>query len=171
MVKYRLSNKLMKKLNDELIYHVTNNSIHSVIYLLKKGANVNYTDDRGYFPLYIAIENEYIDLTKILLEYNSDVNQTDANGNTPLFLLCTNLMNNNTIELFDALIQYGANVNHINYDNITPLICVCLANNKYLIDKLIQCNVHIGYKNDYGLTVFNYCKNPKVIEYLNLYNK
>jgi ankyrin repeat protein len=51
-----------------LMYGVQNSNLDIVKFLIDKGADVNYTTERGVSPLLLAIENKDIENAKILLQ-------------------------------------------------------------------------------------------------------
>jgi RNA polymerase primary sigma factor len=53
---------------------------------LRRGADVNATDQRGYSPLMLASSAGHIETCRILLEAGADLLTTDANGNDALAL-------------------------------------------------------------------------------------
>ena len=53
-------------------------------YLIEKGVPVNFKDDRGDFPLYLAAKELCPPLVKLLIEVGANVNEVDNKGQTAL---------------------------------------------------------------------------------------
>ena len=58
--------------------------------LVRKGANVNDKDNKGYTPLHFACAKGNPETVKILLEFGGDVNAITKNKKTPLTLARSN---------------------------------------------------------------------------------
>ncbi|TET36809.1 MAG: ankyrin repeat domain-containing protein [Planctomycetota bacterium] len=71
----------------------------------------------GFFPLYNAVSNKYMDAAALLIDRGADVNIADIRGKTPLHMAVT-LKNKDFAEM---LIRKGANVNPLTSVGDTPL--------------------------------------------------
>ncbi len=58
--------------------------------LLERGVNINTVTADGATPLYLAAQNDHVEIVKMLLEKEADVNKVRANGATPLFIAAQN---------------------------------------------------------------------------------
>jgi ankyrin repeat protein len=58
----------------------------SVLYHLAKGANVNGSDSRGWFPLGGAVYGQHEEVVKLLIEFGADINQESNCRWTPLYI-------------------------------------------------------------------------------------
>lgn len=72
--------------------------------LVRKGANVNDKDNKGYTPLHYACSNGNPESVKILLEFGGDVNAKTNNNKTPLSLA----RNSGSREIIQMLESRGA---------------------------------------------------------------
>ena len=68
-----------------LISAVHTNNTNMVNHLLARGASVHQCNKKGFYPLHIAAENGFIEITGILLSAGADVNQQEDSewGDTP----------------------------------------------------------------------------------------
>jgi len=100
----------IKKFNFGIqIIQVANNNSQIVLNLLDKET---YSDS-----LFIACENEYLEIVKLLIENGADINKSDNYGQTPLFIACQN----GYLEIVKLLIENGADINKSNNNGKTPL--------------------------------------------------
>lgn len=133
------------------------NKLSSLKKLLTKGADINLakTDDIYEFDaLYVAIENNSIDIVKYLSQNKIDFNKIyTEEGLTPVALA----VKLNKKEILDILIQKGSNVNaapiaETDYKYVPLLIAV--ENNNYKIAKtLIDNGADINISDDNGNSV------------------
>lgn len=90
---------------------------------LELGANPNYPDENGIFPLSAAVQYDNKKAQEALLKYGADPNLKNAAGVPVLVLAC----------FYDRdisdLLAYGANANVRSLDGVTPLMCSILRAN------------------------------------------
>ncbi|XP_033762636.1 26S proteasome non-ATPase regulatory subunit 10-like [Pecten maximus] len=67
-----------------LLFAVRDNKPKEAIRLLKEGAEVDYKDQTGCFPLHYAAQKGYIDVVDLLLEKGAETFAWDKNGQTAL---------------------------------------------------------------------------------------
>ena len=105
--------------------------------LLQRGADINYCDKFDYESvLFLSVEKNLIQITRLLLKYNADVNLTNAGHETTLHtLLNRNLSENKIIKMVHLLLEYGANPNIINYRKQN---CIELSKKYDTIYKLLK---------------------------------
>ena len=91
--------------------------------LLQFGANLNTINSRGQSPLTLAVDLNYVEVTKILILYGSNIDFQNFNGMTAL-----GIANSNT-DITMLLLLEGANVNIKGYceedRNEHPLVIRC----------------------------------------------
>lgn len=75
--------------------------------LLKAGAHVNASDNKGDTPLHFASEQGHTEAIQILLDCGADINAANHKGETPLNLA----IEHNNLEIIQMLLDYGADVN------------------------------------------------------------
>lgn len=120
---------------------VISNNINNVKKAIKRGCDINITDQDGMTPLHYACHMEYSeDIVEFLINNGADVNIKNNNGNTPLFDV---VINYDTCKLM-MLIEVGADVNVKNNSNQT-VVDVLDEPDCYCIDTL-----YILYKNGFN---------------------
>ena len=105
---------------------------------MSKGENVNAATTSGASCLYVAAENEKLDIVDHVLKLKSlDINQKRMNGRTPLFIAAIN----GHISVVKQLVENGSNIDLEVKENegMTPLLGSCFVGRveivKYLVDK------------------------------------
>lgn len=97
---------------------VLDKNVPKVKELLKQGADPNYVDVFGSFPLAHAVwKSNNSEMVKVLLENEADVNQKDGLGKTPLHMA----IYFTEPEYVKLLIAAGANLNAKDNHGKTPL--------------------------------------------------
>lgn len=119
-------------------------------YLIKNGADVNYSDIyTNYTPLLFALENTPQDnqykMLQLLLTHNASINVKNHFGNTPLEIIASEYITDSkegkekeklNFKKFKLLIQYDKNLN--NEDYIISLRQLAEKNNNNLISEYLQ---------------------------------
>ena len=82
-----------------LMHAASKGNIPVISVLLKRGAQINCSDDAGYTALMHAASHSQLDAVKLLLTYHADINKKDKNGRTARDLSCIY----NSV-LFDSII-------------------------------------------------------------------
>lgn len=108
--------------NTPLMLVVKSGSKESTEYVLKQGANPNYTNNFGVSPLHLATRKNSENLVRVLLEYGADINITDAYDQTPIF----DAVQENNAVMINYLHENGADINFVNSDGKTPLMVAAL---------------------------------------------
>lgn len=87
--------------------------------LLNKGANSNFPNDLGLFPLHFAVQQENLEAVKLLISSGAEVYQKDGQfGNTPLFIA---IMKTSNPEIFvRILLDHGADPEIENNMGVSP---------------------------------------------------
>ncbi|MCK6816700.1 ankyrin repeat domain-containing protein [Enterobacter kobei] len=87
------------------------NTYEEVVDLIKKGADVNFVNYKGFTPLSVA---RNVDVAKALVELGADVNFMNNEGETPIF-------HNSNIDVVSYLVSCGAKINQRNNKGQTVL--------------------------------------------------
>ena len=112
-----------------------------VALLLKRGANVNITDNTGDTPLIAAFLYGKKDVVKLLVANGADVRHAGQYGQTPLHWAASN----GDLDSAKLLLDRGANINAMNADSETPLDD---ADSALVADFLLAHGAHIGGFSD-----------------------
>ena len=99
------ANENISGVGDSLIEAATEGDSSCVRQLIKKGADVNWSDTEGNTALIQAAGNGHTDYVKALVEVGADVNKSNKEGTTALITSACN------IECLKRLLSAGANVN------------------------------------------------------------
>lgn len=112
-----------------LIRAVRNNNPKMVAHLISFGADVNQCNKNGWYPIHLAAEKGFIEISCILLDAGAVVDQPQDNqwGDTPLIIS----VSNNKIETVKHLIVRGASVHKCNKKGLYPIY---IAADKGFID-------------------------------------
>jgi len=90
-------------------------------YLISKGANLNYQNNKGQTILHLLALNFNSITLKKALENRADVRIRDIYGNEPLWTAVFNDKGfGQRIEMIKMLLEYGANPYNTNNANISP---------------------------------------------------
>ncbi len=118
---------------DTLLTYATLYRQHIIINsLLNKGANPNITNQLGYMPIDIAIENKDEEAINIMIFYGANLKISDINGNSYLF----DAVRSQYLPTVKALIEGGIDINQKNHQNLTVLDLAMTMNNNLIIDYL-----------------------------------
>ena len=143
------------------------NNLIALNELLKLGSDPNIGNNLGETPLYLCVDIDNYDALIILLQYNADTNISKRNGTTPLHLAAKKNMEN----YISALLRNNANPNLQNklYSQTPTHLAII---NKINEEMLILFREHgadiYGIKDKYDKTPFDYAKELKDEDYINL---
>lgn len=182
-------------LGNQLIHEVRMNNVENAEKLIIRDANiVNYEDNFGAMPIFIAIQEKSIAMAEMLINHGANINID--HGVTPLInaidvgsirmvkLLVDNGANINYIapngitpltwalyiksdRIAEILIEHGADVNHANFTGETPLMIACNNGNEKLIHLLLSKGANPDAKNMDDKTAFDLLK----AKHKTIYNK
>ncbi len=113
-----------------------------------KYVNINYqsSDMMGATALYMAVQNNHIEIVKILLDHGADTEIKTYSGVTTLH----RAVQDNNIEILKMLLQYGANPNVINNKGLSALYIAEYLKYYQAVELLIDYGVNL--KNSiYGI--------------------
>lgn len=131
----------------ELINACTTNRPEAVRTLLKKGANVNGSQ-QGISALHVAAEHNNLEIVKILIANKADINFPDIKGWSPLHRACSK----NYIDIAEFLLSQKANINQVNIYGYTPFHLACFHGHLETAKLLVQNGCDINIKNNMKFT-------------------
>lgn len=86
--------------------------------LIKRGADIEHRDKKGFTPLILAATAGHEKVVDILLNHGADIEaQSERTKDTPLSLACSG----GRYEVVELLLNRGANKEHRNVSDYTPL--------------------------------------------------
>lgn len=117
---------------------------------MKKGADVNATDDDGFTPLMLVsaaiLVGSEIGILDDLLTAKAKIDAKNDEGVTALMIASRN----GRVDTVKALIAKGANVNLADNDGWTSLMYAALNGQSMVVDALIKAKANIAAKNSDG---------------------
>jgi ankyrin repeat protein len=169
------------RMNRQLCIYAENGQLDSVLSVLRRGANPNYTTPFSITPLMYATEGGHVDVVKTLLHNGANPDKQPLDGFSSLMHACLNadfecayalarygakldLKDNyggaalhyatisGSIDLVDMLIYYKANVNIKANDGNTPLHIAMYVKDTAMADLLIYHGANINAVNKKGYT-------------------
>ena len=96
---------------DSIMEAAESNSANQVQKFLEKGANPNTMDDRGWKPLFLAIENRNPEMINLLLKHSADPKRATKGYSAFSYAILWACDPNNDQVSARALIEYGVDVN------------------------------------------------------------
>lgn len=115
---------------------------------IRKGANVNETNDRGQTALMVAVQSEAPEAVGALLRANADVNVQDRDGDVALGLYLEGLFD--PVPFATALIDKGAVVEAPNFEGVTPLMYASRGGTPELVEMLIAAGADPNSSDNAG---------------------
>ena len=88
-----------------------------MLFLLSRGANINYRDEQGNSCLHFSATQNDLSVTKELLDRGLDVNYSNLAGNTPLMNACFHGL----VPVLEMLLMFGANPRAANKAGLTAM--------------------------------------------------
>lgn len=113
---------------------IPENRIESVKWLIKKGINVNTTDNIGQTPIMLAAKYGYTDSVDALLKADANVEFEDHNGYTAIEFAILN----NHYKSYKKIKEYIKNISRRNKNNLTLLHLAIKAENIKIIEDLLN---------------------------------
>jgi outer membrane protein TolC len=116
---------------------------------LKDGVNVNSMSLDGTTPLYIAVEQGYMDMAQLLIKSGAEVNvHADDEKWTPLMIAASR----NYLEIAEILINAGARLDEKSFSGRTALHCAAEGGAMPLVELLIKAGADVNIKTNTGFT-------------------
>lgn len=118
---------------------------------IRSGENVNATNDRGMFALWLAVWNQDPKMVEILLKNGGNANQTfkGPQGEMDLLGVATQ---EGPLETVKLLVNAGEDVNKRDAHGYTPLRTAARNGHTDIVKYLLTKNVEVNTKADDGAT-------------------
>ncbi|XP_050408064.1 putative ankyrin repeat protein RF_0381 [Patella vulgata] len=117
----------------------------SIVSLVQRGANVEYTDSYGNTPLLTAIENHHINCVDVLLNNKYSLANTEhsntVTGNTPLMMAANNF------DIVRLLINSGCQLNSTNRFKDSALHLAARNENLKVVQLLVSSGIDVTLTN------------------------
>lgn len=107
--------------NTPLMACIRNKSVEMTELFLKYGANPNFSDSGGWYPLHFATDQGQWEIVELLVKNGAEIDRADdRDGRTPLQVAITSSINDKR-KFIDYFIKLGADINKPNKYGLTPL--------------------------------------------------
>ena len=116
---------------------------NKVAKFIKKGADVNFSDNVGWTPLFRAAQKGHVEVVKMLLDAGAEIEKTTS-GITPL---CWAADSGKT-DVVKLLLERGANVNAIGKKNAPALYHAADIGYKDLVKVLLENGAHVNAQTE-----------------------
>jgi ankyrin repeat protein len=126
----------------------------------------NSINSIGYSPLIVAAYSGKKEIVSLLIAFGADVNFDTDNGDA----LMAAVKNNHT-EIVEILLTNSANPNESDLRGKSPLLIAVLNENVAIVDLLMKTGADQFQKDDLGTSAFDYAKDNKLKEILDIFKK
>jgi len=152
-------NQIIK--NQALIKAVSGGNLNRVKSAIRTGADINFKDDNGYFPLLSAVMKNNYEITKFLIDSGANLNITSGkhSGKSGVYDYGTALIfavKDENYEIVKLLIDSGADVNIQNEDGKTALMIAAENGNDKIIKLLIDAGADVNIESLDKMTAVSY---------------
>ena len=136
------------------LHAATENGHYDTVKLLLESGSRQLGTMEGTNPVYIGVQYNQYEITKLLLKYDSSKSNIDHqipnNGHSSLYLA----VGQGRLKFVKLLIKYGANINIQTKSGITPIYYSCVRRNDKILKELLKY-VHVSNKNDLRIYTAN----------------
>jgi ankyrin repeat protein len=143
---------------------------------------VNFQDEMGKTPLWVAVESGLVEMVKVLITHGASIEVADPDGNGLLHLAIEKCLNSygtirkNSIEIATILLNSGINVNTNNGKGFSCLHSAAASGDKEIVSFLLEHGADVLVRSHEGFTAFHWslCANiwerdiPKYLQTLDV---
>lgn len=133
---------------------------------LVSAGNINSRDAHGNTALMMAVKNDRKEATTVLVDRNANLNIQDNSGNTALIIACAS---GKAAEI-SILLDRFADVNIQNRNGQTALLAAVINGQLEAVKALLSHNAQANIADNQHKTAFDYAKNLRSTDILNLLN-
>lgn len=119
--------------------------------LLKHGADAQYPDTKGLYPLHVAASTGSTAIVNALIQAGALLTQTTPEGSTALDLAAAS----NHAATARALVQAGVDLEQANADGNTPLLTASALGNRGVVQTLLKLGADAKAVNRQGQTALH----------------
>lgn len=118
--------------------------------LIKDGADINYENDKGNFPLILCARKGYIKTFITLLKFGADIKKTNKNKTS----IVMSSARHGHLTILEIAILLGCDINLLCFDADTALIMAKRHGNESCFNILVENNAILNIKNYANLTSY-----------------
>ena len=135
---------------------------------LRKGGNVNQSDEKGRTLLYHACWGNQTASVKLLLSRGANVGQAKTyDGWTPLHIACAR----GNLEIVKLLLEEGTDIDQVNKNGWTPLHEACWAGHTEIVKLLLSECANINAVTNNGMTPLHHARQRGFTKIIELFEK
>lgn len=138
----------MATIDRNLITAASIGDVDMVNRLIKAGASMRATDERGRTALLAAVYNRRGDVARVLIMVGADVNQKDGDANSAFLLASAT----NQIDIVRLSLTHGADLRSTDRYDGTALIAASQHGNVEVVKLLLKAGVPVDSVNQLGWT-------------------
>lgn len=142
-------NKGMNLMDKQLLLSATLGDTETAMKLIKDGANINVSGDKGETPVMAATYHNHVETVKALIAAGADIELQDKNKENP-FLYASK---EGYVDIVKLTIDAGTNIREINHRGGTALIPAAERGHVEVVKELVdRTDIDVNYRNDLGWT-------------------
>lgn len=137
--------------NMELIKTARSGEVELLAILLREGADLNGTDEKGNAALHLAVQQTQFECVTLLLRYGANADIINKDGNTPLQIAASM----GDVKMADILVRFGnADVNKVGKKGTPPIHASVYRSSPKMLKYLIErgANVNSIHTSNCGKT-------------------
>jgi len=141
--------KNMNLMDKQLLLSATLGDTETVMKLIKDGANINVSGDKGETPVMAATYHNHVETVKALIDAGADIEFPDENKENP-FLYASK---EGYVDIVKLTIDAGTNIRETNRHGGTALIPAAERGHVEVVKELVgRTDIDVNYRNDLGWT-------------------
>ena len=119
-------------------------SSEAAIFLINAGADLHYSADKFYPPLFQAAERGLANVIQALIQKGADINQINVKGQTALLRMSEDYVHKQFTCITKQLISHGINVDAVDKDGSTALGLACSRGLTSVVATLLEAGANIS---------------------------
>lgn len=145
-----LAQKLTKKIGSKYYNENDDKKYDEVLALIKEGANLDYENEKGNFPLIVCARKGYLKTFITLLKFGANIHKVNKNKTT----LAMSSARNGWSDILEITILLDVDLNALCDDGDTALIMAKRHGRTKCFEMLVNNNVILNTKNCLNLTSY-----------------
>ena len=153
-----------KSEQEKLFNYVQNNDYEKLVSLIENqdSIDLNKLNEEGKSPIFIAVENDNLQITKLLIKNNINIHYI---YDDTISILGLSILKGNK-EIIKLILNSDSLIDNICYKNQTPLIYAVNQSDSNLTKFFINLKANINLKDSLGNTAIFYASDLKTFQLL-----